>query len=185
MKNQEYNLYSFENEFEDDECNIWDEVLNEDVQSHEVLRQLSLESNMDCNSFSKFDKSYAKRNNKKYKSQGDMQIKEAKLLNQNWSQISVECFDANENLSKLQLESEFSNNIIMQSISSDNAHNINGANSLKAEVSMLLKVLANSRRNRQFSNTLNPSFNISGWPKTEEEKYIPSELITMRDVQSA
>ena len=185
MKNQEYNLFSFENEFDDDECNIWDEVLNEDVQSHEVLRQLSLESNMDCNSFSKFDKSYAKRNNKKYKSQGDMQIKEAKLLDQNWSQISVECFDNNEDQSKLHLEPGFVNNIRKLSINSDNAHRVNGRNSLKDEVSMLLKVLANSRRNHQNSNTLYPSSSYIPSCMKSEAKSIPDALVTMRDVQPA
>ena len=142
---------------DDEDCNIWEDDLCEGKGKNSLVRQSSLQQNMESNSFSKFDKTYRLRNTKKFKSYED--VEERKSI----GQITYSNKDTRSK----------SNPREYQRIS------------LKNEVNLLLKALIISKKNRKWSDPVSLfSLNNQCFFEDKNDQEV-EEFVTMRQIEPA
>ena len=131
----------------DEDCNIWDEDALEGEGRNSLVRQSRIQQNMESNSFSKYDKTYKLRNIKKFKSHGDVvEIRSA-------DQVSLWDHD----------------------IHSENDIRIDQRINLKDEVSLLLKALVISKKNRKVSDP-EPQISLNDHSLLEKKRLLKKKM---------
>ena len=148
----EFSFWYSQDKREDEDWNIWDNDLIEGERSHKQVRKSSLQENMECNSFWKFEKSYALRDQNKYWNDNDSSIKE---VNQT-AHIQQELHHDNCNRARL---------------------------SLKDEVSILLKALVISKKNRRYSDASWPISSDYQTHLRDKDDNLNEIDITMRQIE--
>ena len=152
-KKQQFSFRYTKNEIDDEDWNIWDIDLIEGERTNKQVRESSLQENMECNSFWKFDKSYGLRNQRKYSNNSDYSNNEANNLEQIFH-IQQELFHDNRDHTRL---------------------------SLKDEVSILLKALVISKKNRKWSDVSSPfSSNIHTHLRDRDSDLYKVEITMMQ-----
>ena len=150
-----FSFWYSQDKYNDEDWNIWDSDLIEGERSHKQVKESSLQENMECNPFWKFDKSYALRDQNKYRNDSDSSINEVNRTDQ-ISHIKQELH--NDNCSHARL-------------------------SLKDEVSILLKALVISKKNRKYSDASSP-FSSDYQTKLRDKDGGVNEIdITMRQIE--
>ena len=151
---KEFSFNSINKIYIDEDCNIWDDDLSEGSQKNDLVRNSSLQRNMEFNSFFKYDKSYSKINLRK-----PSIIEEKKFLQSNNTYSLNNCINSNMNTIN------------------------NQRMSLKSEVSLLLKWLVNMNKYRRYSQPSSPiSFNNQNNLHSENIKE-DEQVLTMRKIE--
>ena len=92
---KEFSFNSINKIYIDEDCNIWDDDLNEGSQKNDLVRNSTLQWNMEFNSFFKYDKSYSKINFRKPNI-----IEEKKFLQSDNTYSINNCINSNNEYNK-------------------------------------------------------------------------------------
>ena len=152
---KEFSFKSLNQDFMEEECNVWEDDLSEESMKNEIIRKSSLQQNMETNSFSKYEKSYVENNLMRFSTQNN--YKESRL---------------SDNMSSLM-------NGIWSEDDAERCQRI----FLKDEVSLLLKALINSKKFQNDTELVSQiSSNNHNRLKLENIKE-NEELVTMRQIK--